>query len=131
MNDLQRLKEMGITVWDIRRPECYPDLAPQPVSLPEHCKLLLVCDAQPSEQEAWLFSKVLASMKLSVEQALYLPPQAVNLLGKHQLDWCWFAGTQQTDIDGVKMLTSPSLAVLDNDQLAKKQLWQQIKQYES
>lgn len=131
MNDLQRLKEMGITVWDVRRPECYPDVSPQPVSLPDDCKLLLVCESKPTEQEAWLFSKVLASMKLSVEQALYLPPQAVNLLGKHQLDWCWFAGTQDADIEGVKRLISPSLSALDNDQLAKKQLWQQIKQYES
>ncbi|USH01954.1 DNA polymerase III subunit psi [Grimontia kaedaensis] len=131
MNDLQRLKEMGITVWDVRRPECYPDVSPQPVSLPDDCKLLLVCESKPTEQEALLFSKVLASMKLSVKQALHLPPQAVNLLDKHQLEWCWFAGTQQMDIDGVKMLTSPSLAVLENDQFAKKQLWQQIKQYES
>ncbi|EOD78399.1 DNA polymerase III psi subunit [Grimontia indica] len=106
-------------------------MSPQPVSLPDDCKLLLVCNAQPSEQEAWLFSKVLASMKLSVEQALYLPPQAVNLLGEHQLEWCWFAGSQEAEIEGVKRLISPSLSALDNDQLAKKQLWQQIKQYES
>lgn len=131
MNDLQRLKEMGITVWDIRRPECFPDVTPKTISLPESCQLLLVSEHVPSGQEAWLFGKVLASMKLTPEQALCLPPQALRLLGDHQLVWCWFAGVSAVSLDGVNTLTSPSLAVLDKDQSAKKALWQQIKRYES
>ncbi|KXF79691.1 DNA polymerase III subunit psi [Enterovibrio coralii] len=127
MNDLQRLKEMGITVWDVRRADLFPTQTAQTIDLPSTCKLLLVCDSQPEEQDAWLFGKILSSMKLAPEEALRLPPEALSSLAEHALTWCWFAGCDGEVPQGVKKLTSPSLSLLQNDQNAKKALWHQIK----
>lgn len=131
MNDVQRLKEMGIPVWELRRPQLYPDSSPQMVALPEDCKLLLVCDSPINEKEAWLFGKILASMKLTPEQARLLPSSAVAHVTQHQLQWVWYCGVPaQGGLATAAVLTSPSLNILEHDQSAKKALWQQIKQYD-
>ncbi|WP_028023813.1 DNA polymerase III subunit psi [Enterovibrio calviensis] len=131
MNDLQRLKEMGITVWDVKRPDLFPNNADKAIALPSSCKLLFVSDAELSVQDAWLFGKILASMKLSPEQALSLPSRAVANLGEHSLNWCWFAGVSVQTLSGVNSLSSPALSILNDDQDAKKALWKQIKRYEN
>ncbi|WP_407332267.1 DNA polymerase III subunit psi [Enterovibrio sp. 27052020O] len=131
MNDLQRLKEMGITVWDVRQPDVLSVNMTKAIALPASCKLLFVSDSAPNEHEAWLFGKILASMKLTSEQALRLPARALSTLGEHSLEWCWCAGVPTHPIAGVKALASPALSALNDDQNAKKALWKQIKSYES
>lgn len=128
--DLQYLQEMGITAWQIKQPEVYPDHAPELVSLPESCKLLLVAPSVPQSHDAWLFGKVLASMKLTPEQALYLPESAVAQLAEHQLVWCWFAGCDVNTIDGCRILQSKSLPEMRQDTASRRDLWQQICTYE-
>lgn len=127
MNDLQRLTEMGITVWDLRRPSLF-ERTPQPFSLPIECKLLFVSNAKPNEQEAWLFGKILGSMQLLPNQALHIPYSALSNLHTHALQWCWFSEGEPVLMDGVKNLVSPSLSTLLEDINAKKVLWKQIKQ---
>lgn len=131
MNDVQRLKEMGIPVWELRRPELYSGIAAQDIVLPQTCQILLVSDSLPNQQDAWLFGKILASMKLVPEQARQLPPSALPLIKQHALKWVWFCGTSAQSLDGAWVLSSPSLAVLQHDQAAKKALWQQIKRYDN
>ncbi|MDD1783923.1 DNA polymerase III subunit psi [Enterovibrio sp. ZSDZ35] len=127
MNDLQRLKEMGISVWEVRRADVFPNQPQQTITLPVGCKLLLICDNQPEEQDAWLFGKILSSMKLTPEDALRLPADALLAITDHNLEWCWFAGCDGDAPHGTKKLTSPSLSLLQHDQNAKKALWHQIK----
>lgn len=129
MNDLQRLSEMGITVWDLRRPELFKEQTAKGISLPCSCKLLFVCEQIPTERDLNLFSKILESLKLSPNQALHLPPARLNL-NSHALEWCWFAQCEPIVLDGVKCLSSPSLSQLEGDKNAKKQLWAQIKAYD-
>ncbi|MEZ8143758.1 DNA polymerase III subunit psi [Enterovibrio norvegicus FF-454] len=131
MNDLQRLKEMGITVWDIRHPVVFPENMTTAITLPPSCKLLFVSESAPNDHEAWLFGKILASMKLTPEQALRLPPRALSALGEHSLEWSWFSGVSAQALPNVKALSSPSLSALNDDQNAKKALWKQIKNYEN
>lgn len=132
MNDVQRLKEMGIAVWALRRPEIYPNLAEQTINLPDGCELLLVSDTLPGGEDAALFEKILASMKLRVDQARQIPPNALPLVKAHTLKWVWFCAVpEQPGLDGVATLSSPSLAVLQGDVSAKKALWQQIKHYDN
>ncbi|PKF51885.1 DNA polymerase III subunit psi [Enterovibrio nigricans] len=127
MNDLQRLNEMGITVWDVRRTGFFPNQKAKAVALPASCKLLLVCESQPDEQDAELFGKILSSMKLSPEEALRVQPEVLSAVSEHSLEWCWFAGCEGEALSGTKKLTSPSLSMLQHDQNAKKVLWHQIK----
>ncbi|PCS23535.1 DNA polymerase III subunit psi [Candidatus Enterovibrio escicola] len=134
MNDLQRLKEMGIAVWELRRPDIYPNLYREIISLPLSCKLLLICDELSNEHDAWLFGKILASIGLLPDQALRLPPAALPHVGEHALSWCWFAGVKESDLSnlkGVKRLISPALSVLHGSPTEKKALWLQIRENES
>lgn len=126
MNDLQRLKYMGIRVWELRHPEFYSEQQAL-TDLPESCRLLFVSEVIPTERDAWLFGKIIASMQISPEEVLYLPPYALSQLGSHRLSWCWFAGCAVHEMTQVQIITSPSLAALQDDIQAKKSLWHQIK----
>ncbi|MGF1764801.1 DNA polymerase III subunit psi [Aliivibrio kagoshimensis] len=128
--DLQYLHEMGISAWQIREPTLFPDYHANLISLPESCKLLLIAEKNPQQHEAWLFAKVLASMKLTPEQAVFLPVAALELLSEHQLTWCWFSGVQVTPLTGVRTLSSISLSEMRESSDSRRHLWQQICAYE-
>nr|WP_086940452.1 DNA polymerase III subunit psi [Thaumasiovibrio occultus] len=125
----QRLAAMGVSRWQLRHPHFYPDLSPTLVNLPDACRLLLVCDDTLSEQDAWLFGRILQSMNLTPDDALMLPSDGVAQLGEHQLAWIWFAGCNGSAPEGLHQLSSPSLQALHDQPAAKKQLWQQICRY--
>jgi DNA polymerase-3 subunit psi len=127
MDDVQRLKNMGIRVWQLRKPEHYPDHQPK-VVIPETCRLLLVTDQTPNEADAWLFGKIIASMQVMPEACFYLSSEGFSYLDEHQLDWCWFAGIKASPMANVRVLSSPCLSQLHHDLNAKKALWHQIKQ---
>ncbi|WP_413112956.1 DNA polymerase III subunit psi [Thaumasiovibrio sp. DFM-14] len=126
----QRLTAMGLQRWQLRHPHYYSQYRPTLIDLPASCRLLFVCDEPLNEHDGWLFGRILASMKLSPEQALQLSSQALEQLGEHQLTWCWFAGCSGTAPAGVNVLTSVSLAQMAQQPAHKKQLWQQICGYE-
>ncbi len=129
--DIQVLQEMGLTVWQIRNTELFPNLEVPTITLPEQCKLLFVSNDELSEHDAWLFGKILKSMKLAPEQALMLPLDALDQIGEHHLTWCWFAGCTGAQPDGCQVLNSVSLHLMHNDPSSKKALWQQICSYDS
>ncbi|WP_086983177.1 DNA polymerase III subunit psi [Vibrio aphrogenes] len=126
------LKEMGITVWELAHPERLLGYQAPGIILPADCSLLLVADACPQGQDASLFIKVLASMKLQPQQALHLTPAQVTQLQKHALTWVWFAGCEAEMAEtwqGVKQLTSPALADIHGNTQNRRDLWQQICSY--
>lgn len=126
IDDVQRLKNMGIRVWQLRNPDHYPAHQPK-VVIPDTCRLLLVTDKVPEEADAWLFGKIIASMQVMPEECFYLSSEGFSYLSEHKLDWCWFAGTQASPITNVRVLNSPLLSQLQQDLNAKKALWHQIK----
>lgn len=67
------LKEMGISTFEVAHPDKLEGYQ-SPRYLPTDCVLLLVADTCPQGEDATLFIKVLASMKLQPEQALHLTP---------------------------------------------------------
>ncbi|ATF08704.1 DNA polymerase III psi subunit [Candidatus Enterovibrio altilux] len=83
-----------------------------------------------NEHDAWLFGKILASMKLEAHHALRVPLISLCQIDEHELEWCWFAGIKQTHIEVMQTLTSPTLAELQNNEAEKRALWLQIKKYE-
>ncbi|MEJ2765507.1 DNA polymerase III subunit psi [Photobacterium sp. MCCC 1A19761] len=129
--DIQILHEMGLTYWQIRKPDFFPELEMPVIDLPESCKLLFVCEDELDDHDRWLFGRILNSMKLSPEQALMLPPQGVAQIRVHHLTWCWLAGCQAPHPAGCQVLTSMSLKQMHTNPASKKALWQQICSYES
>ncbi|MFD2179849.1 DNA polymerase III subunit psi [Veronia pacifica] len=131
LDDIQRLSEMGITSWQLRRPDLYPDHAKNTVTIPASCKLLLICDVTLDDHDAWLFSKILSSMKLSPEQTMMLSHQAVQHINQHHLEWVWYIGAPNNQLSGTKSLISVPLSEMHDDPSAKKALWLQICKYEN
>ena len=128
--DIALLQQMGITYWQVRRPDFYPERAVATIDLPAGCRLLFVNDDTLTEQDAWLFGRILHSMKLSPDQALTLPSHCIDNIGEHHLQWCWFAGCDGREPMGTQRLQSCSLAHMHDHPLTKKALWQQICSYD-
>ncbi len=129
-NQMQYLQEMGISYWELCHPDRLQGYQVQPVQLPESCKLLLVSPEKPTGQLADMFERVLKSIKLNLEQALFLSPNEVSALDTSHLEWVWFAGCQvQHDITA-KTLQSPLLSDIDGNNQQRRALWQQICSYE-
>ncbi|GAB6261552.1 DNA polymerase III subunit psi [Photobacterium sp. CCB-ST2H9] len=124
--DIQILQEMGLTSWQIRKPDCFPDLSQPVIDLPESCQLLFVTSEALDEHDAWLFGNILRSMKLTPDQALALPPHALPDLGEHHLTWCWFAGCESVAPSDCHILHSAALSQMHDHPADKKALWQQI-----
>lgn len=127
---LQFLNEMDISVWQVRQTSYFPALEATTISLPDTCQLLFVAPAVPTERDAFLFGKVLASMKLLPEQALFLSPESLEYISEHQLQWCWFSGVSITELEGVKALSSPLLSSMHTDTQSRRDLWRQICSYD-
>lgn len=127
---LQFLNEMNIPVWQVRQPEYFPALEASTISLPETCQLLFVAPAIPTERDAFLFGKVLTSMKLLPEQALFLPSESLEYLAEHHLTWCWFSGVPVTELEEVKVLSSPLLSEMHTNTQSRRDLWRQICSYD-
>ncbi|MGR2768304.1 DNA polymerase III subunit psi [Photobacterium ganghwense] len=129
--DLQLMKEMGLTYWQVRKPDFFPGWERSAIDLPVSCQLLFVCDDELDEHDRWLFGRILSSMKLSPEQAMALPSSAVELVREHHLTWCWVAGCETAHPAGCQLLTSISLKQMHTNPAAKKALWQQICSYDT
>ena len=127
---LQFLNEMDVSVWQVRQPEYFSALETQTISLPETCQLLFVAPTVPTERDAFLFGKVLASMKLLPEQALFLPSESLEYLAEHHLTWCWFSGVPVTELEEVKALSSPLLSEMHTNTQSRRDLWRQICSYD-
>ncbi len=122
---------MGISVWQLRRPEVFLTDPMPKIALPEDCQLLFVSAHPPSEKDISLFEKILKTMKLNLEQSMYLPPDSIKYLQVHQLKWCWFADCDHQNLPQslhrLHTIHSCSLKLLESDLGEKKRLWQQIK----
>ncbi|MBD1576112.1 DNA polymerase III subunit psi [Vibrio sp. S11_S32] len=138
----QKLQEIGIDVWEVSHPERLQGFQSSGFSLPPTCVLLLVAESIPQGQDTALFAKVLASMKLNLDQALHVTPTQLSQINQHQLTWVWFCGTEtETDtetksqalefsVEGLQVLNSVSLADIPTDISHRRQLWQQICSYQ-
>lgn len=132
------LKEMGISTFEVSHPDKLEGYQPPGISLSNDCALLLVAETCPQGEDATLFIKVLASMKLQPEQALHLTPGQLAQLQQHSLNWVWFAGCDDStssndDLpqwDSVKSLHSPALSAIHGNTQNRRDLWQQICSYD-
>ncbi len=126
----QRLRAMGLQRWQLRHPHYYPNVQQPTIHLPQDIALLFVSDETIDEHDAWLFGRILASMKLTPEQAMHVSTEGVAQLGEHQLTWIWYAGCESSEPSDVRVLRSIALSQMHQQPSAKKQLWQQICNYD-
>ncbi|WP_117235303.1 DNA polymerase III subunit psi [Vibrio maerlii] len=123
------LQEMGIQEWHLVHPERLENYQAPGIELPDTCLLLLVSPEKPEGQLAEMFERVLKSMKLELSQAMYLEPELLSQLSKHQLKWVWYSGCSESNADTLaelNKLTSPLLKEVDGNNQLKRELWQQI-----
>ena len=132
------LDEMQIDGWELNHPERLSGYAPEPLILPDSCVLLLVSPVLPQNAEAEYLSKVLASIKLSVEQAMHVYPRQLTSVdfSAHPPKWIWFAGDELSPAQAglpqdSQVLSSPSLCAISGSPQHRRALWQQICSYES
>lgn len=132
------LKEMGISMFDVAHPDKLEGYQTPGITLPEECVLLLVAEHLPQGEDATLFIKVLASMKLQPEQARHLTPAQLNQLQSHHLEWLWCAGDEgllsSADVipqrESLKFLRSSALNAIHGNTQNRRDLWQQICSYD-
>ncbi len=125
---LEYLNEMGITSWELLHPQRLEQYQVPRIDLDSKARLLLVSPVCPEGALAAMFEKVLKTLPLALEQACHMTPEQLPQLGEHQLEWLWFAGCEQPDIDfsEVKVLHSPLLSNIDGNNQERRALWQQI-----
>lgn len=130
------LAEMGIQRWELSHPECLSGFHARPINLPDSCVLLFVSPQKPQGELAVMFSKVLKSMQLDLDQARHIYPQQLAQLDfssfiSTALTWVWFAGCDAVTLaDDFQVLNSPLLAKIQGNNQQRRLLWQQICTYE-
>lgn len=125
------LQEMGISQWVLADPKMFEGYQPVDLELPDSCKLLLISPMPPSGEIVTMFERVLKSIHLRLDQALFIQPSQLSQLGENQLEWVWFAGCETSDgVQVKKVLNSPLLSEIDGNVQHRRDLWQQICSYD-
>lgn len=124
------LSEMGISTWQVTHPERLLGYQAKKVSLAPQCQLLLVTPEQPKQHQSHLLQKIAQSMGLTLSQVAQVLPSDLHGVDLQTLRWVWFCGCEPVEFEHphFSVLNSPSLADINDSQLYKRQLWQQIKQ---
>lgn len=127
--DRQYLQEMGIQRYELAYPERLKGYLLPELTLPDSCRLLLVSSQLPKGKTAEMFARVLKTIHLSLDEALHIYPEQLSQIRHHNLEWVWFAGCDQMDVEA-KTLTSPLLTQVDGNNEQRRALWQQICSYQ-
>lgn len=117
------LQQLGITQWQLRRPEALTGLVGSPLLSPLH--FVLLADPLPSLSTP-LLQDVLRTLQLTEQQVYCCTPASLAVLPKAALYWSlgdWAVKPPS------RMLLSPPLSELLSSAQAKRQLWQQICHY--
>lgn len=119
------LQEMGITQWKLRRPQLFSN-CPSVKDI-SHAPLLVICSKPDITHR--LMAKILSAFNVSVNQVQYFSMQAFE---NHQGTFptlIWSTLGQVSQLQKHHIITSPPLAQLSQDPLAKKSLWEQFCAY--
>ncbi|WP_253306118.1 DNA polymerase III subunit psi [unidentified bacterial endosymbiont] len=119
----QLLQQLGITQWQLRRPDALKGLVGSP--LLSTIRFVLLADPLPSLSTP-LLQDVLKTLQLTEQQVHCCTPASLAVLPKAALYWSlgdWAVKPPSN------MLLSPPLSELLSCAQAKRQLWQQICYY--
>ncbi len=130
MSNTSFLQEMQIDQWQVLHPERLEGVDITPISLPEHCRMLLISPNVPTSAERSFLAKVLGSFKVSIDDAFLLEPQQLSQVDITNVEWVWFCQCEPSELESVKTLHSESLSLVESNKEHKQALWKQIKSYE-
>ncbi|MCJ2375815.1 DNA polymerase III subunit psi [Vibrio sp. ZSDZ34] len=137
--DRLKLQHMGIQAWDVAHPERLQGFVPQPIAIPESCRLLLVSPENPSGELAEFYSRILKAMKLELSQSRHIEPDHLVRIQASGLEWIWFAGCENESKltehlamqeSATKLLSSPLISGIQGNDHQRRTLWNQIRSYE-
>lgn len=126
------LQEMGITQWQLVRPECLKGIVS--ATLGEHICLVVISDTEKLCLP--LLQDVLHSLEIEKTQYLSIEFDFVRHLQLNHQVYYWILSDDEAQIElalsychnGLAKWLSPSWEKLQCDTLAKRDLWQQIQQ---
>ncbi|ABF14136.1 DNA polymerase III subunit psi [Candidatus Palibaumannia cicadellinicola] len=123
------VKQLGIIQWILRYPPVLHSKEELVVLPPAKIRWLLVADQLPLINHP-LISDVIRSMALIPEQLFMITSKQVMMLPKYSFYHCWWLGVIAIrNFKGISLFT-PSLSVLRNNAVAKRDLWRQIMNYQ-
>jgi DNA polymerase-3 subunit psi len=118
------LQEMGISRWQIRKPELFPNCrATESVDLSRYSLLVLSSDAEFSHP---LMANILKAFQFSADRVYHC---SMDEFENHQgslPEYIWSMMGQINQPFGHKVLLSPALSQLANNPKEKKALWEQF-----
>ncbi len=120
------LQEMGVDLYQVRRPERINYSYQQPIELDKQCRLLLVAQQYPTQSEIRYLSKILQSMALTLEQIQFIEVDFIQQVNQEGVEWLWLCGVEPIIETRAKLLTSPALSDIPSSTAHRKALWQQI-----
>jgi len=127
---LLQLKQMGLTYWQVRRPQLFVGSAKN-----DHCpqlqyQMLLVTGEVPDATQQRLIANVLMALQLSADecQITLNAPDTEQLYRFRGL--LWYAGIPLSEqAPPQRFLVTPSLSQLLDCPQAKRALWRQMEAY--
>ena len=116
------LQEMGITRWQLRKPQLFPNY--NPTSDISHASLLVVCC--DSDIKMPLMEKILSAFSLDKTKVEYFSMQQFEDYQGSLPTFIWSTLGEINSLQEHQVLISPTLTTLNNDPHAKKSLWKQF-----
>ncbi len=118
------LQEMGITRWQVRKPNLFPNSKFVSHCDLSHFSLLVVCHADDFQHP--LMQKILSAFNFKLAQVTHCEMDKFEALQGKLPEYIWSTLGLIDVISGCKLLNSPSLSVLTNSPTEKKALWKQF-----
>ncbi|SEQ71991.1 DNA polymerase III subunit psi [Basfia succiniciproducens] len=125
------LQEMGITQWQLRRPDVLKGAIN--IAVEEHIRLLVIAECTLSARDFFI-QDVLRSAEIKLQDCLFLTfSQAAHLTVQHPVNY-WLLSDEQGIIEQTltfctlqnSLWQTPDLPRLKLDRRAKQALWKQI-----
>jgi len=118
------LQEMGITRWQVRKPELFSCLqATENLDLSRYSLLVLSTEDEFSHP---LMSNILKAFKFSADKVYYCSMAEFENLQGPLPEYIWSMMGPINPPFGHNLLTSPPLSQLENNPKEKRALWEQF-----
>ena len=118
------LQEMGITRWQVRKPDLFSNFqAGRATDLSHYSLLVLSSDVEFSHP---LMNKILKAFKFSIEDVYHCSMAEFEDLQGPLPEYIWSTLGPVEQPLGHKLLTSPPLSQLENNPEQKRVLWKQF-----
>lgn len=118
------LQEMGITHWQVRKPELFANTSGQKIiDLSRYSLLVLI---EEDEFNHPLMAKILKAFNFVPEQVYHCSIEEFESLQGTLPEFIWSTLGETNQLHGHKLLTSGTISEMANNPQKKKLLWEQF-----